>query len=172
MEQYNLLLVYESPELMGLNIMKTDAYKKLIERDPGLIHDNLGDFFSDVSCSGLADTIHKILASGPDRKSMDWLQVVDAQSFDITEVNKSATKAIGDYHEEEAVDSPDVPTYLVKEDNGIRFYNPLIYVGEGQLPNQRVEYFAFATKFVEELFSDKKAGSLQTFIKRARERTD
>src|SRR3989338_8853645 len=59
MERYNLLLVETHVNM--LQIVTTLAYAETIAADPVLIHDNYGDFFSEVPVRSLKKRIKETL---------------------------------------------------------------------------------------------------------------
>ena len=143
MERYNLLVV--EGDVPGLKIMRTDTYMSLVAQDPGLIHKNFGDFYSDVPCADLADRVYQALGQeGAERRLNELTVIVDAASFDQSACD----------HEKE---------YLVREENGVWFYSPGLHQ-ENPLGASQV-YTSAALRIIEYLITDKQEGSLQRSIK-------
>ena len=83
-----LIVEEESP---GLRVIQTEAYRNLIEKSPGLIHENCGDFYSKVHVDRLPEAVSKALDKnfmGP--KLNQDLVIVDASTFnpEFAEIEK------------------------------------------------------------------------------------
>jgi len=129
-------------ELPGLKIIQTSSYKRLIKSNPGFIHDNWGDFYSEVPVKELSDVIYEALdVEYNGHKANCDAVVVDASNF-----NQKTVEAKKEYH--------------IKEPHGLRIYSPAIQ--ETTLGDAKLTYFLYAMLFVESLFSKKQHGSLQT----------
>ncbi|MEK6900255.1 MAG: hypothetical protein AABX05_03970 [Nanoarchaeota archaeon] len=142
MQRYNLLLCEEG-SLEGLCILKTEAYVARIQQEPGMPHENLGDFYSEVPCEELADKIYQLLQEA-DLRLVDNLVITDALSFEPDRCDNSKD-------------------YIVKEEHGTRLYvspDDLQKFAEKGVIAERV-YFLASEKFLPRLFSDYKEGSLQ-----------
>lgn len=61
MKEYNLLLL--EGKFSGVIILQTPAYKGIINNRPHLRHENLGNFYSEVSCQDLAARTDEILGA-------------------------------------------------------------------------------------------------------------
>lgn len=54
MEHYNLLIILEKSEegtledWVGLRVIQTPAYINLLQQHSGLVHENCGDFYSEI----------------------------------------------------------------------------------------------------------------------------
>jgi|SRR3989338_8610968 len=147
MEHYNLLFVEE--ESPGLKIIQTEAYRSLIKQNPGLIHQNLGDFYSDVPIDGLAEAVFRLLdVEFMGKKLNQDFLVVDLKTFDpkIAQMERE---------------------YIIREDDGLRLYVPTFHTAEET--NAVQKYTAFGAIFMQYLFSDKQYGSLQASLKKAQD---
>ena len=141
MERYNLLIV----ENEGIRIIQTDAYVKLIQANPSLIHQNQGDFYSEVPVSDLADAVYRSL----DREVMG-----EKGNQDLVIVESLDHNSLDEEKE-----------YLVKEEEGIRIYCPSLHTEDARLASE--EYCMGSMMFIEDLFSDKQKGTLQYAVEAA-----
>jgi len=136
-----LIVEDESP---GLRVIQTEAYRNLIEKSPGLIHENCGDFYSKVHVDRLPEAVSKALDKnfmGP--KLNQDLVIVDASTFnpEFAEIEKD---------------------YLVREVDGIRIYSPKLHTPEATNVSQT--YSLFGIIAVEDLFADGPKGTLQVSL--------
>lgn len=158
MERYNLLLivekiffsdinknVYKTLETPGLRVIQTKEYLNIIGKNPGLLHENLGDFYSKVPVDELAEAVYKALDKDfLGNKLNKNLIIVDASEFNpaVAEIKKY---------------------YLIREDHGIGFY-----LTERQTPGSTIinhqRYCTYGAMAVEYLFSDEQKGSLQVSL--------
>lgn len=139
MEQYNMLIV--ETEMPGLRIIQTDAYKKLIGNNPGLIHENLGDFYSKTPVHGLSDVVYGALdIEIMGRRLNQNMIVVDASQFNPSNIDAKKD-------------------YLIRESDGVRLYDPALHTQD--TTNVSLAYGLFGAMFVDSLFSNEKEGSLQ-----------
>ncbi len=79
MRQYNV--IYTECNEPGLHIMETDSYVKMVQEDPGRMHENWGDFYTDVPKGQLADRIFWDLYDNLEILVEDAV-VVDGKDFD------------------------------------------------------------------------------------------
>lgn len=135
MHQYNLL-ISDSKEI-GLRIIQTESYVTLIQRNPGLPHENCGDFYSHVPVDGLAQIVHDALKKNLGN-SKDPLYVIN--SFHADKVDMHAD-------------------YIIKEKDGLRLYSPELHTPDSK--DTEAIYSIVALTFIEELFTNEKRGSLQ-----------
>lgn len=157
MEHYNLLLilekiffsginknVYKTLETPGLRVIQTEEYLNIIGKNPGLLHENLGDFYSKVPVDELAEAVYKAFDRELDGKLNKNLIIVDASEFNpaVAEIKKD---------------------YLIREDHGIGFY-----LTKHQTPGSTIinhqRYCTYGAMAVEYLFSDEQNGSLQVSL--------
>ncbi len=141
MFRYNLFFAEKDESFKGLNIIETSAYISLVANNPGLIHENEGDFYSKVSVSELSDVIYKALGEfeiGKEKLSKD-LVILD-EGFDKSSLNPEKD-------------------YLIKREHGIRIYCPGLYISEGL--DRSVAYALLGFAFFDYLFCDEMKGSLQ-----------
>jgi len=148
MERYSMLIAEE--ESPGLRIIQTEAYRDLIGRNPGLIHENCGDFYSDIPVNELSEAVYKAL----DREFIGTklnrdIVIVDASTFnpDVAEMEKN---------------------YLVREVDGIRIYAPKLHIPEAEYVSQ--SYGLFGLMFIGDLFFNERQGSLQVSLRKLEER--
>lgn len=132
-----LIVENESP---GLRIIQTDAYKRLINNNPGLIHENMGDFYSEIPVNNLADVVYNALDEDFMGKKLNKdAVIVDASEFDPT---VTETK-----------------DYIIRESDGIRIYSPELHTPDAT--NINLAYGLFGVMFVEKIVSKEQQGSLQ-----------
>ncbi len=133
-----LIVENESP---GLRIIQTDAYKRLIDNNPGFIHENMGDFYSEVPVNNLADAVNNTLEMEYRGKKLNQnLVTVDASRFD-------------------PLTHPEAKNYLIKEIDGIRFYFPPLHTSDARFVS--LTYGLIGVMVVEKIVSKEKQGSLQ-----------
>ncbi len=145
MEHYNLILI-DHGERAGLNILQSDAYVALVTENPDLMHENKGDFYSDVSVDQLAQRIYDALN----------------KEFDGKKLNAQAkVVASADFEPE---DDSDID-YIVQEPQGVRLYDPNCHKEEVKGSERSMVYEWISLCFVEDLFSQEKEGSLQREVK-------
>ena len=141
MEHYNMLIIEE--ESPGLRVIQTNAYQYIISNNPGLIHENCGDFYSKVHVDELAEAIYRALDKDfMGSKLNKDLIVVDALTFnpEVVEMEKD---------------------YIIRELKGVRIYSPKLHTSEAE--NVNLAYSFFGVMALENLFSDGSGpyGSLQ-----------
>jgi hypothetical protein len=135
MERYNALFMEgESP---GLHLLKTDAYVRLIQENPGLVHENWGDFYIDMPHFHLAERIWWALEEEGLNEDAD---IVEADSFDHSSCDPTRD-------------------YIIKSQDGVRLYSPEVHE-EGEL-DAEVAYGLLCCDLADEVFSQTKEGSLQ-----------
>ena len=144
MEHYNMLFVEK--DVPGLKIIRTEAYQGLLQQNPGLLHENFGDFYSPVPVDGLSDAIYRALDKEFRGKKLNQdLEIVDYLTFNPAQAEMGKD-------------------YLVREVDGIRVYMPRLPI------LSCFEYNLFGLLFVGHLFSDKLQGSLQVSLKEIEEK--
>ncbi|MFA6460796.1 MAG: hypothetical protein WCV90_00885 [Candidatus Woesearchaeota archaeon] len=145
MERYNLIIL--EGDAPGINIIRTPVYQGLVDFNPGLIHENCGDFYSEVSLEGLADAVYR---------SLDQEVLGEKMNADVVIVD-SATFTSASF----SVD-PD-KDYLIKESAGVRIYSPSLHQPDAKHV-AREAYALYALGAVEGLLSETKKGSLQVSL--------
>lgn len=135
MEKYNLLYVIkENPELRIILSNKLESYIKENSEESVL---NYGDFYSKIPISRLPKIIYKSL------EDYERNQIIIKKSDRIVLENQI------DYHKK----------YLIKEEDGITIYLPQ----KRMYTPQTLEfvYRTFSSRFMKNLFSSEKKGTLQ-----------
>ena len=69
MERYNLLLMGTGNQ--GIRVLTTESYTSLIEENPGLKHQNQGDFYSGISIEDLPERIYDSIDREAKKRSVD-----------------------------------------------------------------------------------------------------
>ena len=132
-------------ELPGLKIIQTEKYLDLVKNNPGLVHENCGDFYSRVRVGELPEAVYQILDR--DKLNRDLI-IVDDSTF-----NSEFAKMGIDY--------------LIRGFDGIGIYSPELHASDVTDANQ--VYGLFGAIVAEGLFSDEKLGSLQVGLCFARD---
>ncbi len=143
--RYNVLFFDKE----GLRILTSEAYQRLIQQTPSLMHENLGDFYSEVPCDSLSDKIYNLLDNQDfmGSKMSEDLIIIESSSFDQ------------DYCDIEK-------DYLIKEREGIRLYYPGLHLKHNTKTIQLI--YSICITALEGLFSNEKEGTLQKCIKKIR----
>ena len=141
MEHYNMLIIEE--ESPGLRVIQTNAYQYIISNNPGLIHENCGDFYSKVHVDELAEAIYRAL----DKDFMGSKLNKDLIVVDASEFNQEVVEMEKDY--------------IIRELKGVRIYSPKLHTSEAE--NVNLAYSFLGVMALENLFSDGPGpyGSLQ-----------
>ena len=143
-----MLIVEE--EYPGLRVIQTEAYGSLIRNNPGLIHENCGDFYSKVRVEGLPEAVIGALDKEFMGKKLNQdLVIVDASTFNpkVADMEKD---------------------YLIREVDGVRVYSPKLHTLDAMNVSQT--YGLFGVMAVEDLFAGEQQGTLQVSLGKLEER--
>ncbi len=145
MEHYNA--VYFPEKEPGLRIIQSYAYIGMVSDNPGMLHTNHGDFYSDVPVGGLSDVIIRELEAEVfgEKMNSDLVAILSA-NFNPLDIDEEKD-------------------YLISEPWGIRLYAPSTFKDN---PFSAEEIYTFvALMFIEKLFSKEKKGSLQLSLEKS-----
>jgi len=141
--------VYIKDESFGIRIMHTEAYKAFIRKNVVPMHQNLGDFYSEVPVEGLAEAICKILGTNAGGHKLDQeVIVVDRSKFSSGEIEFGKD-------------------YLIREADGLRYYVPDFHSPWEN--NAKQSYILSVSIFIPALFSNPNRGSPWDNLKKAQD---
>ena len=160
MEEYNLLIC-EAPN-PGIVILRTSAYRGIINNRPGLRHENLGNFYSEVACENLATRTNEIIEVVKREKffSTDdlagdvvWNLLVEMAQLSLGREKKIVKAPFS------LPDNPDTD-YIIKYNKGVRIYCPQTFI-EGVDPT--FQNAALAVFLLHGLSNDKEGTAMKAF---------
>ena len=169
MYEYVAITTHPLGEMGEVRILTAEFYKQIIAQDPGFRHDNHGTFFSEMSVDRLADELYRIANEGGEppeklwkKHHSPWFRVVDAGEFDKEAANREYTNVLKEYNDE--IDDVEfTQAYLIREENGVGFYDPVDYDWPGA-QDPPMFYGFLLSRYIEKIFSEKEKGSVQLLL--------
>jgi|SRR3989338_9819103 len=128
MEEYNLLIC-ENPN-PGIVILQTSAYKGILHNRPGLRHENLGNFYSEIAAENLATRTDEILSTVKRERFFStndlagdivWNLLVEMAHLSLGEKRKIVEAPFT------LPPNPDTD-YIIKYNKGVRIYCPQNFI--------------------------------------------
>ena len=145
MNQYNMMILEDGP-IVGLHILQTSAYVTMIRENPGLLHENVGDFYSNTAVEDLGTVILATDVEHQGASLMDDVVLVNASEVDSLDCNKSTD-------------------YVIQGETGVRLYSPDAQLS-GKSDEIRTMYSMISLPVLEALSIDMERGSVPPQLKK------